>query len=30
VLEAAAREGLELEETVPMPANNQTVVLRRR
>lgn len=28
-VEAAAREGLKLEETVPMPANNQTLVLRR-
>lgn len=29
VVEAAHREGLQLEETVAMPANNQTVVLRR-
>lgn len=29
VVEAARREGLQLEETVAMPANNQTVVLRR-
>lgn len=29
VVEVAAREGLQLEETVPMPANNQTLVLRR-
>lgn len=29
VVEAATREGLNLEETVPMPANNQTLVLRR-
>ena len=29
VVDAAAREGLQLEETVAMPANNQTVVLRR-
>jgi len=29
VIEAAAREGLNLEETLPMPANNQTLVLRR-
>jgi len=29
VVEAAACEGLMLEETVPMPANNQALVLRR-
>jgi len=29
VVEAAGREGLHLEETVAMPANNQIVVLRR-
>ncbi|MFN2376261.1 MAG: DUF938 domain-containing protein [Candidatus Binatia bacterium] len=29
VLREAARAGLVLEETVPMPANNQTVVLRK-
>ena len=30
VLEAALAEGLDFEERVEMPANNQTVVLRRR
>lgn len=29
VVTIAGREGLHLEETVPMPANNQTLVLRR-
>jgi hypothetical protein len=29
VAKVAAREGLYLEETIPMPANNQTLVLRR-
>jgi len=29
VVGVAAREGLTLEETIPMPANNQTLVLRR-
>jgi len=29
VAEVAASEGLHLEETVPMPANNQVLVLRR-